>query len=53
MLLAEDAYRTGEYRVAVEEWQKVLKSGSAGINREAVANAVRSAQTKLQKSEQQ
>ncbi|MVX56492.1 hypothetical protein [Parasutterella muris] len=53
MLVAEDAYRRGEYRVAVEEWQKVLKSGSAGINREAVANAVRSAQTKLQKSEQQ
>lgn len=52
MLVAEDAYRRGDYRVAVEEWQKVLKSGSAGINREAVANAVRNAQTKLQKSEQ-
>ncbi|MCD8340118.1 MAG: tetratricopeptide repeat protein, partial [Burkholderiales bacterium] len=51
MLLAEDAFRRGEYHKAIEEWQLLLDSNVAPENAKAFSNAIANAKNRLAQKE--
>lgn len=51
MLIAEDAFRNGNYQKAIDQWQLLLDAGVAPDKERAFKNAIRNAKERIGKSE--
>ena len=47
LLIANDAFLTGNYQKAIDEWEFLIRSGAAAGQRAALENAVANARSRM------